>query len=113
MANLAARLGAAEQEWRDWRWQLRHALGTAEALGAVVPLTDAERRGLALAAERGVRVAVTPYYAALVDPAHPACPVRIQAIPTAAEFETVPGDLRDPLGEDTRRPARASRGARP
>jgi lysine 2,3-aminomutase len=107
MANLAARLGAAEQEWRDWRWQLRHALGTAEALGAVVPLTDAERRGLALAAERGVRVAVTPYYAALVDPAHPACPVRIQAIPTAAEFETVPGDLRDPLGEDTRRPARA------
>ncbi len=42
---------------------------------------DAERRGLALAAERGVRVAVTPYYASLIDPAHPSCPVRMQAIP--------------------------------
>jgi lysine 2,3-aminomutase len=52
-------------------------------------------------------VAVTPYYAALVDPGHPSCPVRIQAIPTAAEHERSPGDLRDPLGEDARRPARA------
>jgi lysine 2,3-aminomutase len=33
--------------------------------------------------------------------------VRIQAIPTAAEFEHAPGDLHDPLGEDVRRPARA------
>src|SRR5512143_1031068 len=102
-----ARFGASEAEWRDWRWQLRHALATADALEALVPLTGPERRGLALAAERGVRVAVTPYYASLVDPAHPACPVRVQAIPTAAEFERAAGDLRDPLGEDVRRPARA------
>ena len=107
MANPAARLGATDADWSDWRWQLRRALTTPEALAALVPLTDAERRGLDLAAERGVRVAVTPYYASLVDPAHPSCPVRIQAIPTAAEFDPVEGDLRDPLGEDVRRPARA------
>ncbi len=100
-------LGASEAEWRDWRWQLRHALGDAEALGGVVSLSGAERRGLALARARGTRVAVTPYYASLLDPAHASCPVRLQAIPTAAEFEVAPGDLRDPLGEDVRRPARA------
>lgn len=97
----------APNDWRSWRWQLRHALDTAEALATVADLTAAERRGLALAAEQGVRVAVTPYYASLIDRAHPSCPVRIQAIPSEAEFEHVQGDLRDPLGEDVRRPARA------
>jgi lysine 2,3-aminomutase len=107
MDSRAPRFGASQAEWRDWRWQLRHALGSPEDLGAVADLTAAERRGLSLAAAQGVRVAVTPYYASLVDRAHPSCPVRIQAIPTAAEFEHVEGDLRDPLGEDVRRPARA------
>ena len=106
METRAARFGASEAEWRDWRWQLRHALGSASALSAHVRLTEDERRGLALA-EGTARVAVTPYYASLIDAAHPSCPVRIQAIPTAAEFEHTPGDLRDPLGEDTRRPSRA------
>ena len=107
METPAARFGASEADWRNWRWQLRHALGGAEALAVVADLTAAERRGLALASEQGVRVAVTPYYASLIDRAHPSCPVRIQAIPTAAEFERSPGDLQDPLGEDVRRPARA------
>ncbi len=107
METPAARFGAREHEWRDWRWQLRHALATEAELERLVPLTAAERRGLALAAGRGLRVAVTPYYAALADPAHPSCPVRRQAIPTDEEFEPAPGDLRDPLGEDVRRPARA------
>jgi lysine 2,3-aminomutase len=103
---MAARLGAGEAEWRDWRWQLRHALASAEDLARLVPLTPAEQEGLARCAGRA-RVAVTPYYASLADPDHPSCPVRIQAIPTAAEHERSPGDLRDPLGEDVRRPARA------
>jgi lysine 2,3-aminomutase len=97
---------ATPDEWRDWRWQERQALGTAEELARVVRLTDDERRGLALAAGR-FRVAVTPYYAALMDPEHPSCPVRMQAIPTAAEGELAPGDLEDPLGEDARRPVPA------
>jgi lysine 2,3-aminomutase len=102
----AARFGASEAEWRDWRWQLRSALTSAEALARLLPLTAAEERGLALAAGRS-RVAVTPYYASLADPEHPSCPVRMQAIPTGAEAERAPGDLRDPLGEDPRRPVRA------
>ena len=95
-----------EAEWRDWRWQQRHALCTAEALGRVVRLDDGERRGLALAEGRS-RVAVTPYYASLMDPRHPTCPVRMQAIPSPAEVELEPGDLEDPLGEEPRRPTRA------
>ncbi len=69
-------------------------------------LTEDERRGLALTASR-FRVAVTPYYASLMDPGHPFCPVRRQAVPVAAEAEESAGDRRDPLGEDRRRPVRA------
>jgi lysine 2,3-aminomutase len=93
-------------DWRDWRWQERHALRTAGELGRVVRLTEEERRGLALCEGR-TRVAVTPYYASLMDPDHPACPVRRQAIPLEAEGQEAPGDLQDPLGEEPRRPVPA------
>jgi lysine 2,3-aminomutase len=98
--------GVAEADWRDWRWQQRNALTSAEELGRIVALTDRERLGLALA-EGGARVGVTPYYASLMDPGHPACPVRMQAIPAPAEAGNAPGDLEDPIGEEPHRPARA------
>src|SRR6266568_2836036 len=39
-----------EADWRDWRWQQRHALRSPEAVAALVDLTSAERRGLELTA---------------------------------------------------------------
>jgi lysine 2,3-aminomutase len=98
--------GVTDAEWRDWRWQHRNALRSVEALSRLVRLTEDERRGLALA-EGASRVAVTPYYASLVDPDEPSCPVRMQAIPSAAEASRAPGDLRDPIGEEPHRPVAA------
>jgi len=98
--------GVAEADWRDWRWQLRHALRGAGELSRLVPLTDRERRGLESTAGL-FRVGVTPYYASLIDPDHPSCPVRMQAIPAPEEAVAAPGDRRDPLGEDRYRPVRA------
>ena len=100
------RFGATDAEWRDWRWQQRHALRTADDLARVVSLTPDERRGLERTAGL-FRLGVTPYYASLLDPTHPFCPVRMQAIPVAAEADPAPGDLEDPLGEDRHRPVRA------
>ncbi|HET9551702.1 MAG TPA: KamA family radical SAM protein [Anaeromyxobacteraceae bacterium] len=96
--------GVDEADWRDWRWQLRHALRTEAELGRLVDLTPEERRGLALG---GLRAGVTPYYAALADPAHPACPVRRQASPLPVALDRAPGDRLDPTGEEPHRPARA------
>ncbi|HET8540931.1 MAG TPA: KamA family radical SAM protein [Anaeromyxobacter sp.] len=106
---LAGRRGAArpaERDWRDWRWQQRNALATAEDLARVVALSPAERRGLAAAAGR-TRIAVTPYYASLMDPVHPSCPIRMQVIPSPLEARPAGGDRRDPLGEDAHRPGPA------
>jgi lysine 2,3-aminomutase len=98
--------GVSEADWRDWRWQVRHALRSAPDLARILDLTEDERRGLALTAGR-FRVAVTPYYASLMDARRPDCPVRRQAVPVGVEVEEDAGDLRDPLGEDARRPERA------
>ena len=84
----------------DWRWQAQHALRRLADLEAALPLTDAERAGIARAEQQGLPVSVTPYYLSLIDPNDPNCPIRRQVIPVEDEANEVPGDLRDPLGEE-------------
>lgn len=95
--------GVTSDQWGDWRWQMRHAIRTPEELGRRVPLTEDERRGCEETREM-FRLGISPYYLSLIDPEHPFCPVRMQAIPTADEARVRPGELRDPLGEDPHRP---------
>jgi lysine 2,3-aminomutase len=100
------RADVPDRDWNDWRWQLRHMLTTADELAQVIDLAPDERAGLATA-ERLFRVGVTPYYASLMDPAHPSCPIRLQAIPRPAELDIRDEELRDPLGEDSHNPVPA------
>lgn len=79
-------------------------LTTEAELASVIDLSPEERAGLA-ASKSLFRVGITPYYASLMDPAHPSCPVRLQAIPHPAEAQIREEELRDPLGEDTHNPA--------
>ncbi len=97
---------ATDAEWNDWGWQLRHAVRDAKGLAAKVPLSDDERAGLDETAKL-FRVGISPYYLTLIDPGHPLCPVRMQAIPVKAEARVRPGELEDPLGEDPHRPVEA------
>ena len=90
-------------DWADWRWQLRNMLTSADDLAAVVDLSGEERAGLA-AAGGLFRVGLTPYYAGLMDPDRPECPIRRQAIPSPREAHIAPGELGDPLGEDSHSP---------
>ena len=92
-------------QWSDWRWQSRNAVRSLAELERAIPLTDDERRGC-LATEKIFRLGITPYYLSLIDRENPFCPVRMQAIPVAAEAVVHAGELRDPLGEDHNRPVR-------
>jgi lysine 2,3-aminomutase len=91
---------ASRDEWRDWRWQLRHAVGSVEDLARALPLTDRELEGAQRAAREGLPLRITPYYLSLVDASDPACPIRRQCVPDAREAHEVAGDLADPLGEE-------------
>lgn len=84
---------------RDWRWQVRNAIATTEALASALPLTESERAGADRAAREGLPIAITPYYFSLIDPGDPRCPIRLQCVPDRREEIAIPGDLEDPLGE--------------
>jgi len=85
---------------QDWGSQMRRAVRSVEELRQKLQLTPEELAG-ALSAERaGLPISITPYYQSLCDPHDANCPIRKQVVPHALEGREVPGDLRDPLGEE-------------
>ena len=94
----------SEEEWNDWHWQVRNRLQTVEDLEKVIKLTEQEKVDIAKVLEK-FRMGITPYYASLMDPDNPNCPVRMQAVPTIAETHLSTADLEDPLSEDEDSPA--------
>jgi lysine 2,3-aminomutase len=91
-----------QEKWNDWRWQLSHRLNTPEELSQVIRLTPEEEQGLR--AEHRLRVDVTPYFASLIDPDDPDCPIRRQVIPTGRELQGFQAAMADSLGEDAHSP---------
>nr|WP_113074775.1 lysine 2,3-aminomutase [Petrotoga sp. 9PW.55.5.1] len=92
------------EEWNDWHWQLKNRITTVEELDQVVNLTDEEKEGIKNTLKT-MRMAITPYYASLMDPNNPRCPIRRQAIPTSKELKQGEWDQLDPLHEDSDSPA--------
>ena len=90
-----------DEQWSDWRWQLRHRVTTLADLEPLVDLTPAERAGIEARAGT-FPFAITPYYLSLFG--GPDCPVRRQAIPHVAECEPSADDWADPLAEDDHAP---------
>jgi len=91
------------EQWNDWRWQLKNAIHDVETLEKVITLTDQEREHLRECLGK-FTMAITPYYAALMDRNDPSCPVRLQAVPRIQELHDDPSDLSDPLHEDVDSP---------
>ncbi|MGC8837752.1 MAG: lysine 2,3-aminomutase [Anaerolineae bacterium] len=90
------------EDWGDWRWQLAHRLNTVEDFARVVRLTPEEEAGLS--ARSRFRVDVTPYFASLMDPDDPNCPIRRQVIPTTRELVPFAAERVDSLSEDAHSP---------
>lgn len=87
------------EEWNDWKWQVRNRITDVDTLKQVINLTPEEEEGVRKSLET-LRMAITPYYATLMDPENPNCPVRKQAVPTSRELVRSKYDLEDPLHED-------------
>jgi len=88
----------AEEDWNSWSWQLANRITTIGDLEQVINLTETERQGVQASLEK-LRMAITPYYATLMDPDNPNCPVRQQAVPTIKETKISKCDSSDPLHE--------------
>jgi lysine 2,3-aminomutase len=92
-----------ESEWNDWKWQFSNRITTVETLRQVINIDDEEADRIEHSLTK-LRMAITPYYASLMDPDDPNCPIRRQAVPTLAETKLAAADLLDPLHEDVDSP---------
>lgn len=88
-----------EAEWNDWRWQWSNRIEDVEVLAQVAGLDEEAAEGVKLALSR-VRMAITPYYASLIEYGNESCPIRLQAVPRAHEATVLPWEAYDPLAED-------------
>jgi lysine 2,3-aminomutase len=95
-------LGGAD--WRDWAWQMRHRIRSARDLAAWLEPSADEAAAITALAER-FRFVITPYYASLMDPDDPECPIRRQVVPRGAELRDRLG-LPDPLDEVAHSPVK-------
>jgi lysine 2,3-aminomutase len=83
---------------------MKHRIRTREELQQVIKLSPEEELGIKNASGR-LSVAITPYWATLMDPEDPDCPIRRQAVPVAAESVVSPHEMVDPCAEDRDSPA--------
>ncbi|HLA45206.1 MAG TPA: hypothetical protein VJZ27_17295, partial [Aggregatilineales bacterium] len=91
-----------DAQWNDWRWQMAHRLNSLEDFAQIIHLTTEEIEGLT--AENRFRVDITPYFASLIDPDDPHCPIRRQVIPLGRELQAFTGMMEDSLAEDKHSP---------
>jgi lysine 2,3-aminomutase len=91
--------GVSRVEWNDWHWQLRHRIRDFETLSRMIRLSADEVD--AIKRHKGsLPVAITPYYASLIDKDDPSQPLRRTVVPVSAEHRRSCGESEDPLAEE-------------
>ncbi len=89
-------LNASQSEWDDYRWQLKNRFTGHTELARIIGLSKEETEDIERVGKK-YRYAISPYYLSLVKPGDPACPVRLQSVPSMHELEDR-GEL-DPMDE--------------
>ncbi len=92
-----------KETWNRWTWQQQKRLRTEDQLAQVLTVFDDERAALDASKEL-FDLAITPYYASLIEPNNPLCPIRLQCIPKPGELDPAAYELSDPLAEDSHMP---------
>jgi lysine 2,3-aminomutase len=101
--DIALWKNVSKAEWDDWNWQVRNRITTLEQLKKVINLTPEEEEGVRESL-KVLRMGISPYFATLMDPDDPNCPIRKQAVPTIHELDFKKTDMEDPLYEDVDSP---------
>ncbi len=94
---------ATASDKEDWQWQLRNRIKTKEALAKIIRLTPQEEEGIDGAGNK-LTMSIPPYFADLMDPDDPHCPIRLQCVPSSHEFKTAPQEMEDPCAEEKNSP---------
>ncbi|MDP2705302.1 MAG: KamA family radical SAM protein [Patescibacteria group bacterium] len=92
-------------DWEDWTWQMRNRIQAKDkgVLSKLINLTPEEERGIDGCKDK-LTMSIPPYWASLMDPEDPTCPIRLQTIPQGLELEEASDEMKDPCGEDKNMP---------
>ena len=93
------------RDWDNWKWQLAHSLSEPHQLRQVLDLEPARLESLERVSQH-FRWALSPYYASLMDPDDPSCPIYQQSIPRSEELTDDFG-VDDPMAEEKSSPVAA------
>ena len=89
--------GIAAEDFTSFTWQMQNRIRSAAQLERFIEPTPDEVAAVEALADR-FHFVITPYYASLMDPNDPDCPLRRQVVPRMAELGDAAG-LADPLAE--------------
>lgn len=89
-------LNATEENYNDYRWQLKNRFTSPKDISEIIELTEEDMLHINEVASK-YRFAISPYYLSLVDPEKPDCAIKRQAIPSPEELNDL-GEL-DPMDE--------------
>ncbi len=89
----------SDENWYDWNWQIKNRITDLDTLKKIINLTNDEIKAFNEGSSK-FKMAITPYYATLMDKNDPNCPVRLQSVPNLGELIIHETDMKDPLAED-------------
>jgi lysine 2,3-aminomutase len=92
-----------DKDWNNWIWQQQKRIKSMDILEKVITVTDEERQAFQASHEQ-FNMGITPYYASLIDPNDPNCPIRLQSVPKMGELTILSTEMEDPLAEESHMP---------
>jgi lysine 2,3-aminomutase len=92
-----------DEDWNNWKWQIKNAIRDVDTLSKIINIDDDEKDQLSECLKT-FKMAITPYYAGLMDENYKRCPIRLQAVPRIEELNIDKSDINDPLHEDVDSP---------
>lgn len=100
--RILALLEATEENWNDYKWQLKNRISDVETLTKLISLDDEEIAAVQKIGET-YRWSISPYYLSLIDDNNRYDPIKLQSVPMVAEM--LEEGLADPMAEEFTNPA--------
>lgn len=88
-----------DKDWNNWVWQQQKRIKSMDVLEKVINVVQEEHDAFQQSHEM-FNMGITPYYASLIDPNDPNCPIRLQSVPKMGELTILPTEMEDPLAEE-------------
>jgi len=85
-ALIIKHLNVGDKEYEDWRWQFKNRFTSFDKLDFYFSFSEHEKRRLEEITQK-YRMAITPYYLSLIDPADPEDPIRRMALASYDELD--------------------------